>query len=186
MTAYFQNLAGQFTNPVTAIAQILGFIPMILGFFVFYFNNRKRALAVKAVCDALFVAHFCLLGQWTGAVVCIVNVLRGLLFAQRGKNRYLSMAWVPILICVLTVGGSLLTWAGPLSLLPMLGSVIAAIGYWCSEPGDLRKFNFVGVGLWLVYSVITVSVPSIISNTVMIVSIIRTEAALLLHRRKAR
>jgi hypothetical protein len=186
MVSYFQNLAAQFTNPVTAIAQILGFIPMILGFFVFYFNNRKRALVVKTICDALFVVHFCLLSQWTGAVVSVVNTVRGVLFSQRGKNPYLSMLWVPFLICGLTVGGSLLSWSGPLSLLPMFGSCLAAIGYWCNDTRWMRKFNLVGISLWWVYAVLTMSVPSILNNTVYIVSILRTEIVLLLQKRKDR
>ena len=186
MIAYFQDLANQFTNPVTAFAQIMGFIPMFLGFFVFYFNDRKKTLITKAICDIMFVIHFCLLSQWTGAAVCIVNVLRGFLFAQRGKSEIFSKLWVPILVCSLTVGSSVLTWAGPLSLLPMFGSVVAAIGYWCNDTAHLRKFNFVGIALWLVYSTITMSVPSMINNAVYLSSIIRTEIALLVKRRKSK
>ena len=185
MVAYFQNLAGQFTNPVTAIAQVMGFIPMILGFFVFYFNDRKKAIGIKAVCDGLFVAHFSLLNQWTGAAVCAVNVLRGLMFGQRGKNKYLSMLWVPMLICTLTVGGSLLGWTGLESLLPMVGSVLAVIGYWCNDTRLLRRFNFAGISLWLVYGFITLSVPTIIGNCVYLISIARTELTLLIEKRKA-
>ena len=184
MTEYFRNLSQQFTDPYLAVAQIMGFVPMFLGFFVFYFNNRKRAIAIKAVCDALFTVHFIMLSQWTGAAVCAVNFLRGILFSQRGQNKYLSMLWVPVLICGLTVGGSLLTWAGPLSLLPMFGSVIAAVGYWCNNTDHLRKFNLVGVSLWLIYAVLTMSVSSMIGNTISIVSIIRTQIALWLRKRK--
>ena len=184
VVAYFQELANQFTNPITAFAQIMGFIPMFLGFFVFYFNDRKKILIIKVICDSMFVAHFCLLNQWTGAAVCIVNVGRGLLFAQRDRKPVFDMLWVPVLICSLTIGGSLLTWAGPMSLLPMFGSVIAAIGYWCNSTAHLRKFNFVGIALWLVYSTITMSVPSMLNNVINLISIIRTEIALCLHKRK--
>ena len=184
MIAYFQNLAGQFTNPVTALAQILGFIPMFLGFFVFYYNDRKKAIAVKAACDGMFVAHFSLLGQWTGAAVCAVNVLRGLLFAQRGKKKWLSLMWVPVLICLLTIGGSILGWTGWESVLPMVGSVLAVIGYWCNDTRLLRRFNFAGISLWLVYGIITMSVPTIIGNCVYLISIIRTEISLLISKRK--
>ena len=184
MIAYFRDLANQFTNPITAFAQIMGFIPMFVGFFVFYFNDRKKTLIIKAICDIMFVIHFCLLSQWTGAAVCVVNVFRGFLFAQRGKKEIFSKLWVPILVCSLTVGSSLLTWAGPMSLLPMFGSVIAATGYWCNNTAHLRKFNFVGISLWLIYSTITMSVPSMINNVVSLISIIRTEIALCLHKRK--
>ena len=184
MLAYFRDIAEQFTTPVTAIAQILGFIPVILGFFVFYVNDRKKTLAIKAVCDGLFVVHFFLLSQWTGGAVSIVNALRGVAFSQKGRYRWSSNLFLPILFCLLTIGGSVLGWTGIKSLLPMFGSCLAVVGYWCNEPGLLRKFNFAGISLWLIYGILTLSVPTIINNTVYLVSIARTEIAILLKKLK--
>ena len=178
MISYFQELAAQFADPVKAIAQVLGLIPMVLGFFVFYFNDRRKTLAVKAACDMLFALHFFLLGQWTGGAVCVVNVFRGLAFSQRGKGKWSSNWFLPVLFCVLTVSGSLLGWTGIKSLLPMTGSVLAVIGYWCNDTKKLRRFNFMGISLWLIYAVITMSVSAIISNCVYLVSILRTEIVL--------
>lgn len=186
MVSYFRDLAGQFLNPFTAVAQILGFIPMILGFFVFYVNDRKKALALKGVCDGLFVVHFFMLGQWTGGVVSIVNSLRSVFFAQKGRAKWTSNLFLPIVFCLLTVGGSLLSWTGVKSLLPMFGSCLALIGYWCNEPGLLRKFNFVGISLWLIYGVLSMSVPTILNNTIYLVSIARTEIVILLKKQKER
>lgn len=184
MLAYFQDIAAQFTHPVTATAQILGFIPVVLGFFVFYVTDRKKTLAVKAVCDGLFVIHFFLLNQWTGGVVSIVNAMRGITFSQKGRYRWSSNLFLPILFCLLTIGGSLLGWTGIKSLLPMVGSCLAVIGYWCNEPGLLRKFNFAGISLWLIYGILTMSIPTMINNVVYLVSIARTEIAMYLKKQK--
>lgn len=186
MVSYFNNIAEQFTNPVTAIAQVLGFIPVILGFFVFYVTDRKKTLAVKAVCDGLFVVHFFMLGQWTGGMVSVVNALRGVAFSWKGRYRWSSNFFLPILFCLLTIGGSLLGWTGVKSLLPMFGSCIAVIGYWFSEPSMLRKFNFVGISLWLIYGILTLSVPTIINNTIYLISIARTEIVCMVNKHKER
>ena len=184
LTAYFQDLAGQFADPVTAIAQIMGFIPMIMGFFVFYSNDRKKTLATKAVCDTLFVVHFFMLSQWTGGLVCIVNALRGILFSQKGRFKWSSTLFLPILFCLLTIGSSLMGWTGAKSLLPMIGSCLAVIGYWCHKPHYLRRFNLVGIGLWLIYGILTLSVSTVIGNSIYIGSIIRTEIVQILQKRK--
>lgn len=186
MASYLRDIAAQFGNPVTAIAQILGFIPMIMGFFVFYFNDRRKALAVKALCDTMFVGHFFMLNQWSGGFVCIVNALRGVFFSQRGRYKWSSTLLLPVVFCLLTIGGSLLGWAGVKSLLPMAGSCIAVIGYWCNEPKYLRRLNFVGISLWLIYGIITLSVPTIIGNCVYLTSIIRTETVLFFKERRQR
>lgn len=174
MIAYFESLAAQFTNPVTAIAQCVGFVQMFLGFFVFRNISRRASISIKAVCDALAAIHFALLGQWTGCVVCGINVSRGLCFSQRGIRKWASGIYMPVIFCILTVGGSLLSWTGWESLLPMAGSCLAVIGYWCKDTGRLRLFNLGGISLWLIYSVITLSVSSILGNIVYICSILLT------------
>ena len=175
MKAYFSELAGQFTQPVTAIAQILGFIPLILGFFIFRNISRKTSIAIKAVSDFISAIHFLLLSQWTGCVINGINTFRGVCFAQRDRYTWASGSWMPILFCVMTVAGSALGWTGPESLLPMLGSCLAVIGYWCDEPGLLRKFNFAGIFLWTVYGVISFSVPTVVGNIISLTSIVITE-----------
>ena len=45
---YFEGLAAQFQDPVTAIAQILGFLPIFLSYLVFHSNKRTTIIATKA------------------------------------------------------------------------------------------------------------------------------------------
>lgn len=175
MIQYFQELAAQFTHPVTAIAQIMGFIPMILGYFIFRDNSRGTSIAIKAVSDGISAVHFLLLGQTTGCVINCINTLRGVCFAQKGRHKWASGVWMPVAFCLVTVAGSLLGWTGPESVLPMLGSCLAVVGYWCREPGQLHRFNFAGIFLWLVYGIVTLSVPTIIGNVISLFSIAKTE-----------
>lgn len=175
MLTYFQEVAAQFSHPVTAVAQILGFIPVILGYFIFRCQSRNACITVKAVSDALSAVHFLLLGQPTGSAINFVNTARGICFAQRGRFPWASGIHMPILFCLFTVICSCLNWTGPESLLAMSGTCLGVIGYWCKEPGHLRKFNFAGIFLWTVYGVITLSVPTVIGNVLSLVSIVLTE-----------
>lgn len=174
MAEYFQDLAQQFMNPYTAIAQIIGFIYVIIGFFAFRNISRTATLAIKALCDGMAVVHFAMLGLWTGAAVCTINVARGLCFAQKDRKKWASGIWMPILFCLLTIGGSLLGWTGWESLLPMVGSCLAVMGYWCKDTAKLRLFNLVGISMWVVYGVITLSISTILANSIYVISILLT------------
>mgnify|MGYP003293961540 CR=1 FL=1 len=180
--SYFYEVAQQFTNPVTAVAQIIGFGYMILGFFVFRNISRNASITIKAVCDALAAIHFALLGQWTGCIVCTINIGRGICFSQKGKKKWASALYIPILFILLTIGGSLLGWTGWESLLPMIGSCLAVVGYWCKDTKYLRLFNLAGISLWLVYGIITLSVSTIIGNVVYITSILITMVRVAHHK----
>lgn len=174
MEAYFQSLAQQFTQPVTAIAQCIGFAQMLLGFFVFRNISRNASIRIKAVCDGLAAIHFALLGQWTGGTVCAVNVGRGICFTQKGRSAWASGIHMPLIFCALTVGSSLLSWTGMESLLPMAGSCLAVVGYWQKDTRYLRLYNLAGISLWLIYGVITMSVSTVIGNIIYITSILIT------------
>ena len=176
MSAYLQELAASFTHPVTAIAQIIGFIPVFMGFFIFRNISRKASITLKAVSDLLSAIHFLLLGSaGTGWAINLVNTARGVCFAQKGSYKWASGIWMPVIFCAVTAVSSLLSWQGKISLLPLLGSCLAVIGYWCSEPRHLRRFNFAGISLWTVYGIIVFSLPTVVGNTISLISILKTE-----------
>ena len=83
--------------------------------------------------------------------------------------------YLPVVFCILTIGFSALSWMGPESLLPMAGTCFAVIGYWCKDPAHLRRLVLCGIFLWLIYGVITISVPTVAGNLISITSIILTE-----------
>lgn len=175
MIAYFEALAASFTNPVTAIAQILGLIPVVLGFFIFRNVSRTTSIAIKAVSDFMSAVHFLLLGAPTGCAINMVNTVRGICFSQKDKRKWASGIWMPVIFCCATAVSTALSWAGLISLLPLLGSCLAVVGYWCTEPKHLRRFNFAGIFLWTIYGIITLSVPTIVGNTISLISIVKTE-----------
>ena len=186
MAAYFQELALSFQNPVTAVAQVLGFIPMILGFFVFRPVSRKASIAIKMGADFLSVWHFLLLGQPVGAVINFVNTFRGVCFSQKGKKKWATGLFLPVLFCALTMAGSFLTMKNWVGLLPMVGSCLAVIGYWNTKTTHLRRYNAAGIFLWLVYGIYVQSVSTVLCTCVTLFSISRTEWLLWRENRKER
>ena len=175
MSQYFSELAAQFTNPVTAIAQILGFVPLVLSWLIFRAKSRVGSIALKSVSDGFSAVHFFLLGEWTGCVINCINTVRGILFYQKGRHAWANGLYLPVGFCLVTIGFSLLSWAGPKSLLPMLGSCLAVIGYWQKNQKRLRRYNFAGIFLWLIYGFITFSVPTVIGNIISLTSITVSE-----------
>lgn len=175
MIDYFRQVAEQFAHPVTAVAQLLGFVPLLLNWFIFRPHSRNTSIAIKAVSDGFSALHFLLLREWTGGAINCVNIGRGVCFSQRGKRPWASGAYLPVAFCIITILSSAFSWTGPESLLPMAGTCFGVIGYWCNEPSHLRRFVLCGVSLWLIYAVITVSVPTVVGNLISITSIILTE-----------
>ena len=63
------------------LGEALGFLAVVIGFFVFQQHDRKKILRVRLVCDVLWVTHFGLLGAFSGMAISIVAALRAITFS---------------------------------------------------------------------------------------------------------
>lgn len=160
-----------FATPRNVIAQIIGILPLSLSFFIFTQKTRSKVLVLKSISTFLAVVHFIVLGKTTGALINSVLTVRGIVFSQRGKKGF-SGIHIPIIFIAFTILSAIPDFRGIENLLPMTGSCISIIGFWQNDLHRLRWFNLVGVSLWLVYGVCSFSVPSILTNTITIFSII--------------
>ena len=165
-------LVAEFSNPLNAVAQIVGIIPLTLAFFTFLSNDRRRVIGIKITTDLLWTLHYFLLGEVVGGAVNGINTVRNMVFSQKGHRRWASRTYILVIFCILIALTSLLRWQEWYSFLPMLGSILAAVGFWCSDAQNIRKFNLPAISLWLVYSLITGSISGTLCNVLSIASIL--------------
>ena len=159
-----------FSDVRSGIAQLIGLVPLVLSFFVFRQGDRKNIIYLKTCSDFLWAIHFFVLGELSGGMVNLVNTVRNVIFARRSKGMA-DRKYIPVLFCAFTMVCALPGLKGVYGLFAMVGSCFAIFGFWQTSVKKLRVCNLIGVTLWLVYGVWTVSVPTIISNVLSIVSI---------------
>lgn len=187
MVADYYKTAFSEMGLLQAIAQGVGFVALFVSFFIFQQKEKGRTLGFKLADDLLWAGHYFLLGPASYAAACLncVCVLRELIFMQRGKKRWAShVIWLPIFIlinwafaAVPIIWGvkgdfSALTTADAYQLFSILGTTMAVIGLYVKSPRLMRAIMLPAQILWLIYSVIVVSIPATISNSIMIVSIL--------------
>ena len=174
-TRFYAELINFFTldtsDPVRFAGQLVGFIPLILSFITFSLSKRGHILISKTFSDLTSVVHFFLLGEVVGGAVCIVNTARGIIFYNKGK-KWASGIYIPIIFCIATLLTTLLQWKGWYTVLPAVGSVLAVIGFWCNRPRLVKLFNLPAVTLWLIYSIIIMSISATIINIISIITIL--------------
>ena len=160
------------SDPIVFIAQIFGLISLAGNLFTFAVSKRKHIFIAKIFCDFTASINLLMLGATVGGAICGLNVLRSLIFYQRGEKRWASHILVPIFFVALTVGCSLLDWGGAYSLLPTVGSIFAIVGFWQHDPRLIKLFNLPCVTLWMIYNVISGSIGTSIANAISIVTIL--------------
>ncbi len=152
------------------IGQILGFVIAIYGFCIFLIKKRPHILLAKLIADVLNVIQQILIGAYTGAMVNVITVFREGVFYNRGRKKWADhWAWLVIFLVAMTAA-SLLSWMGPISLLPMVGSMFGTVAFYCKKPMHTRIFGICSHSLWLVYCIGVLNYGSILGNAVLIAS----------------
>lgn len=131
--------------------QSIGFLSMGLGFFIYLQKTRMRVLIVKLICDALTLLQLLLLEAYSGTLVLVVCIIRGIIFYNSVEHEWARKKfWVPLFVLI-SLGTSAISWAGPISLLPSVGTAVAIIGFGSPNPAATRLINIPGNGLWGIY-----------------------------------
>lgn len=61
----------------------------------------------------------------------------------------------------------ILTWQGPVSLLPVFGMISGTLAFWQQNPKHIRMFALISPPLWFTYNAISDSYPGILTEIVM-------------------
>lgn len=155
---------------IDSIARIIGVIAVAVSCVIFLGRKRRTILIAKFTADVLWFFHYFLIGAYSGAALNVLALGRESVFYNKEKKWASHRFWL-FLFLGLTIASCLMTWEGPASLLPMIGSCFAVVSFWCTKPIHIRLMAIPAQVLWLIYGTVHFSLPSFICNTMALVTI---------------
>ena len=111
-------------------------------------KDRKKSLCVQAMNCFFESVYDFIISAFTGAILSIINVLRTILFINKeeyGKKFYLFLLF---LFEGIIITNCCISWAGPISLLPTIGSMIRTYCLWQS---DMKLVRMSGITTGVFY-----------------------------------
>lgn len=145
-------------TPLHVTAFIFGILIIIDCFLTYLFKSKKITCVFKLIFDLLTIAEeLCIyfatntFAVIPGMVLNGVGAIRDVIFYFRGEKKWAdSIFWLFGFLII--VGLSLLfTWAGPISLLPMFGTMIHTIALYQKENKRCKWITLAGESLYVVY-----------------------------------
>ena len=131
--------------------QALGFVATGLHFFIYIQKTRARVLMLKIISDSFTFLQLLLLGAYSGSLVLVICLARGIVFYNSVNHEWARKKfWLPLFVLI-SLGTSAISWAGPLSLLPSVGTAVAIIGFGVQSPAATRIINIPANAMWAVY-----------------------------------
>ena len=156
---------------IQIIAQILGFVAVILGFIAYQVKTDKQLLFVHLLVCAVFSVHYYLLGALPGAVLNGVGVIRNIVYYHKDKKFYQPKLF-PVLFALIMLGLGIWSADGIHSVLLIAALAINTLCLSVKSAQKVRISVLFTCTMVLIYDVIEHSVGGAIFEAVAIVSAI--------------
>lgn len=156
---------------IETVAQIVGFGGAALNGLSFQQKKRKGIIGVQIGAAVLFIIHYILLGAYTGAALNFIGLLRSIVFINNDKKWAKSPVWLGVFVVISAVS-SVLTWVDWYSVLPAAAMILTTVSYWLKSETKIRLVTFPSSPCWLIYNIITGSVAGIITECIVMSSLI--------------
>lgn len=160
-------------------AQVLGLGAMVCNVISMQQNQKKNLLLFQLLVSGLFMVSFFLLGAYAAFLQNLVATARNLLFSREKMSQKVSRVWTGIFIglFLLAYGLTFVLFGEPfnarnaiVNALPTVAMCIMSVAFGMKSVFKIRALSIVNAVLWLIYSIIFVSLGDIISEVMSIVS----------------
>ena len=151
------------------IAQALGIVAVVLGFFCFQMRTQKSLLIVQTATVGVFCVHYLMIGATSGMVLNLIGIARNLAYYRADRNP-LFRRWAPVCFAVIMGVGGLLSWQGPVSAFMVSGVVIHTLCLSFTDPQRIRKGVLISSPLFLIYNALMFSIGGMVYESAAIIS----------------
>ena len=158
--------------------QGLGFVGMGAGLISFHMKRRSGILIFQTLCCTLFAVQLMILSNFSGAIINMIGIVRGVIYSLSEKYKWASSKIIPYVMITLfiTTGIILLPIEGPVALLPSMAMTVQSIAQFSKDEMRIRFLSLFGSPLWIVYHVFGGSLGGWIGEIVMMISILSSMA----------
>lgn len=138
---------------VFILGQAFGIFALICTVVSMQLKKKRPLMILQTASEAFIVAQYLTKNAITGAMMSSVSFVRDFIFTKYGKKR--APFWILLIIYAAMTILTIISWAGPLSILPYVGSLIYAYTLWYGKVKWIRLGNAVGNSPYLVYTFVT-------------------------------
>lgn len=150
----------------------LAIFALIVWASSYHFKERKIILLVQLLSFLFWIAHFILLGAYTGAILCSIGALRLFTFSLKRKNHWSSnYSLIYFFISILLIS-TIATFTTPWAIFAFLGGAISVIASWQDDQDKLRLFFIPTHVCWFIYDLAVGSYGGAFSEMILGISAI--------------
>ena len=152
--------------------QIVGFVAMAIAMMSFQARRGKYIMLYQGIAASFWIFHYVLIGSYSGAAMNFVALVRNFVYMYKDKmSKRVSIATTSITALAFIVVGAV-TWQGPITIVPVIGSLAATVAFFMKNENMLRTFSMIVSIMWLIYNITQFSIAGALNESLALVSII--------------
>lgn len=153
--------------------QMIGFAGVLFFLVSYQVRSNRLLFALQTLGCLTFCLQFAFLGAYSGCLSLLVNIARNIMLTKYNDCWVVRWkGWVAV-FSILCLAIAFLTWSGPASLLPVVGTVAGTAAYWTNNARRIRVVNLsVVCPSSLLYDVIVRSWGGIMNESITIAAIV--------------
>ncbi len=153
------------------IAQVIGFLGTIMVIFGMQQKQYKHIVICKIGNEFTSSVHYLLLGGWTGMCINLASCFTNGFYYFRIKNGKSTLPFqIAFSIMFVTVGA--LSWHGYISIFVVIAKLISSVALGIKNPRTIRILNLISNPCWLVYNIYMRSFAGMITDSLVILSVL--------------
>ena len=151
------------------LGQAFGILALVCTVVSMQLKKKRPLMIFQTASEAFIVAQYLVKGAATGSLMAAISFVRNFVITKWYNRKRAPLWFLLILYAVMTVL-TIVSWAGPLSLLPYVGSLIYAWSLWYGKVKWIRLGNAVGNSPYLIYTILTGNYALFLMTLVEVVS----------------
>lgn len=133
------------------IAQIFGLISFVFGGLAMMTNKKRNVIHCNTIANFASSMQYACLGAFTGALSLIVIIIRNVTFSKYKSNK-IPVIYL-ILVIIFAIITSIISYDGPISILPSLAVCIFSYGIWQHNIKKIKIINILVSIIGIIYDI---------------------------------
>jgi hypothetical protein len=149
------------------LAQLLGIFSFIFGGFSMYTNKKTSVIKYNTISNIASSIQYLFLGAYSAALSLGVILTRNIIFGRYKTNK-IPVIYL-IFIIIFAIMTSLISYDGPISILPCLSVVIFSYSIWQHNIKKIKIINIVVSIIGIVYDLYYMAYATAFAQVIYIV-----------------
>lgn len=152
------------------IAQIFGLIALIIYCVSLQTTKREKLLKALIICNTFYCLQYLMLDAYAALFACLIGVVRTVIFFKYEKSNKPVKLWILLLIIGITIYSGILSYAGPISLIPIITGIMYSTAVWQQNLKIFRINCIINSLAWIFYNIQVGAYVSILSSITELIS----------------